>query len=57
MAFPAAVKDAVIPMESPTVPKAENSSKSNLSRLTPGSVMDRKKVEIKIMEIENKAME
>ncbi len=57
MAFPAAVSEAVMPMERPTVPNAENSSKNNLSKSTPGSVMVSRKVEINIIERENNAIE
>ena len=57
MALPAGVKEAVMPVESPTVPKAENSSNSSFIKSTPGSVILRKKVEIKMMEMEKRAME
>ena len=57
MLFPASDKDDVIPVDKPTVPNAEISSKSKSTRFLSGSVTDRKNVEIKIREIEKRAIE
>ena len=55
--FPAKLKEDVIPVDKPTVPKAEISSKSSVRKLFSGSVIESTNVEMKISEIENKAME
>ena len=47
----------MIPVDKPTVPKAEISSKSRLRKLLSGSVIERIKVDINISEIEKRAME
>lgn len=46
-----------MPVDKPTVPKADISSNKRFTKLLPGSVIERKNVEIKIREIENKAIE
>ena len=55
--LPAKLNEEVIPADNPTVPKADISSKSKPRKLLSGSVIDNAKVEIKIKEIENKAIE
>jgi hypothetical protein len=55
--LPAKLREDVIPVDNPTVPKADISSKSKLRKLFSGSVMESIKVEMNIREIENKAME
>ena len=55
--LPAILRLEVIPVDKPTVPKAEISSKSNPIKLFSGSVIERINVDININDIENKAME
>jgi len=55
--FPAKLKVEVMPVDKPTVPKADISSNNKLKKLLSGSVIDSTKVEIKISEMENKAIE
>ena len=57
IAFPAEDKKGVIPVERPTVPNAENSSKSSFKNGVLGSVILRKKADTKITVIEKSAME
>ena len=55
--LPAKLSEEVIPVDNPTVPNAEISSKSRLRKLLFVSVIDNAKVEININEIENSAIE
>jgi hypothetical protein len=55
--LPASDNAEVIPVDNPTVPMAENSSNISDSNFLSGSVIVRKKVEIKIKDKENKAIE
>ena len=55
--LPATLSDEVIPVERPTVPNALISSNSKLIKFLSGSVIERIKVEIKIREIEKRAIE
>lgn len=55
--LPIVVRLEVIPVESPTVPNADISSNNNPRKFFSGSKMERAKVEIKISDIENKAIE
>ena len=57
MHFPAKLNVEVIPVERPTVPNADISSKSRARKLLSGSVIESTNVEIKISEMENKAIE
>lgn len=57
MLFPAKLSEEVIPVDKPTVPNADISSKSNPRKLLSGSVIESIKVEINISEIENSAIE
>ena len=57
MNLPAKDNEDVIPVDKPTVANAEISSNNSPTRSLSGSVMDRKKVEIKIRETEKSAIE
>jgi hypothetical protein len=55
--LPAKLREEVIPVDNPTVPKAEISSKRRPRKLLSGSVTDKAKVEINLSEIEKRAIE
>jgi len=55
--LPAKLNDEVMPVDKPTVPNADISSNKRLIKLLPGSVIASTNVEMKIREIENKAIE
>jgi hypothetical protein len=57
MLLPVSDNEEVMPVDKPTVPKADISSKSRLTRSMSGSDTERKKVEMKISEIEKRAIE
>ena len=52
MSFDSVVMSAVMPVDKPTVPNAETSSKSNLRISVSGSKIERKKVAVKTKEAE-----